>query len=211
MKRNAILGVLVLLSSIPMLGQSSPPSFQTDPAFFCEGAYALCIKAPCTPVVTKNSDGTYAVTEANCICDMEVGWSMGPSSDCDARKPNKSSDGRRYVISTYSNFFNKTNLTLTCENKPWAWCYGSPCVVDPNNKSKAICTCPLIPPSTFMTLGGECRQKACDGLWSAAYPKEDAFANNHFYNELTKKGVKPPPNPPAKDCPAKPTSPPPAK
>ncbi|HWW59758.1 MAG TPA: hypothetical protein VN181_00185 [Thermoanaerobaculia bacterium] len=208
MIRHATLFVIALVSSIPMLAQSTPPSYGDGPANFCEGRYALCIKAPCTPIVSRDATtGAYSVTEANCICDMEVGWSMGPGA-CDSRKPTKGSDGNTYVISTYSNFFNSTNLTLTCENKPWAWCYGSPCIVDAKDPSKATCTCPLIPPSTFMTLGGECKQTACNSLWSAAYPKEDAFANNHFYKELTKKGVKPPPNPAAKNCPVKPTAPP---
>lgn len=77
MKRHATLVVIALLSSIPVFAQDPPADM--NPAVFCEGRYALCIKAPCTPIVTRDkSTGEYSVTEANCQCDMEIGWSMGP-------------------------------------------------------------------------------------------------------------------------------------
>jgi len=168
---------------------------------FCNQTYALCIKAPCSPIVTHNKkDGTYSIEQADCVCDVLSGWSMGPGA-CDKRAPETVS-GRTFLISTYSNFFNKTNLTLSCpsSSQMWAWCYGSPCVVDEKNPSKAVCTCPIkISPS--MTLGGECRQEACNSIWSAATPANDAYANNTFFNYMTEHDLQPPPNPPAKDCP----------
>jgi hypothetical protein len=152
---------------------------------FCNQTYALCIKAPCSPIVTHNKkDGTYSIEQADCVCDVLPGWSMGPGA-CDKRAP-QTVNGRTFLISSTSQM--------------WAWCYGSPCVEDEKNPSKAVCTCPVkISPS--MTLGGECRQEACNGIWSAATPKDDSYANNTFYNYMTEHNLQPPPNKPAQDCP----------
>ncbi len=167
---------------------------------FCNQTYALCTKAPCSPIVTHKKDGTYSIEQADCVCDVMPGWSMG-SGACDKRAP-ETVNGRTFLTSTYSNFFNTTSLALSCPStsQMWAWCYGSPCVVDEKNPSKAVCTCPInISPST--TLGGECRQEACNSIWSAATPQNDTNANNNFYNYLTEHNLQPPPNPPAKACP----------
>jgi hypothetical protein len=174
-------------------------------ATFCNQEYALCIKAPCGPIVSRKPDGTFSIEQANCTCDVLTGWSMGPGA-CDKRAPVTVS-GRTYLMSTYSNFFNKTNLTLSCpsSDQVWALCYGAPCVIDEKNPSKSICTCPIqIGPS--MTLGGECWQGECNRIWSAATPQADAFANDNFYKYMTQHNLQPPPNPPAKDCPATTTS-----
>jgi len=174
-------------------------------ATFCNQEYALCIKAPCGPIVSRKPDGTFSIEQANCTCDVLTGWSMGPGA-CDKRAPVTVS-GRTYLMSTYSNFFNKTNLTLSCpsSDQVWALCYGAPCVIDEKNRSKSICTCPIqVGPS--MTLGGECWQGECDRIWSAATPQADAFANDNFYKYMTQHNLQPPPNPPAKDCPATTTS-----
>lgn len=199
MRLRLCIPALVLSLVLPALAQDSP---DMGPAVFCQQKYALCIKAPCTPIVTRNSDGTYSISQANCLCDVLDGWSMGPK-DCASRAP-QTIDGRTYMISTYSNFFNKTNLTLSCssDDTVWAWCYGSPCVVDEKNPNKALCTCPT-KVSAAMTLGGGCRQGACNQIWSAATPANSAFANNHFYEYMTENKLTPPPNPPAKDCPVK--------
>lgn len=183
---------------------SATPSSENPVAIFCEQTYALCIKAPCSPIVSRKGDGTFAIEQANCTCSVLPGWSMGPGP-CDKRAP-VTMNGRTYLMSTYSNFYNKTNLTLSCpsSDQVWALCYGAPCVVSEKDPSKSICTCPIrVGPS--MTLGGACEQEACKGIWSAATPQADAFANNNFYNYMTANHLTPPPNPPAKDCPAVPT------
>ena len=177
------------------------PAFAAErPAVFCEGRYALCIKAPCKPIVSRSGDRKYAIEEANCSCEVETGWSMGPGS-CDERKPATRGD-RTYLISTYSNLFNESNQTLTCESKEtvWAMCYGAPCVVDENDPAKAICTCP-VKTGKAMTLGGDCRKTACRDIWSAGTPADDTFANNHFYKYMKEHNLQPPPLPPAKECP----------
>jgi hypothetical protein len=125
---------------------------------------------------------------------------MGPGS-CQERKP-VVADGRTYLISTYSNYFNASNLTLTCpsESTLWAYCYGAPCVVDEKDPSKATCTCP-VKTSKMKTLGGNCRLPACRSIWSAGTYADDKFANDHYFKYMTEHHYQPPPLPPAKDCP----------
>lgn len=170
-------------------------------ATFCNGTYALCIKAPCSAVPTLDRLGNYASNHALCSCDIVQGWSMGPGA-CSDRGPVEQ-NGRTYLISTYSNLYNNTEKTLFCENENnlWAWCYGAPCVVDEKDPKKAVCTCP-VETGPAKTLGGNCQQGACDGIWSAATPAGDAFANAHYYQWMKKNQPTVPVNPPAPSCPA---------
>jgi hypothetical protein len=84
-------------------------------------------------------------------------------------------------MSTYSNRDIATTKTLSCSSPDtlWAWCYGSPSVVDPKNPDKASCSCPVKQTATT-TLGGDSLQAACSGLWSAATLAADAGANAIF-------------------------------
>jgi hypothetical protein len=204
--RAATLIVAIVVASAAMAAEpqttsTSGTGTENPAAIFCQQTYALCIKAPCSPIVTRKPDGTFSIDKANCSCDVLPGWSMGPGP-CDKRAP-VTVAGHTYLMSTYSNFFNKTNLTLSCpsSDQVWALCYGAPCVIDEKDPSKSICTCPIMT-GPAMTLGGACRQEACKSIWSAATPQADAFANNNFYNYMTTNKLQPPPNPPAKDCPA---------
>ena len=174
---------------------------------FCDGTYALCIKAPCSPIPTLNRIGNYYVNSALCECDVVQGWSMGPGA-CEDRAPMEQ-HGRTFLISTYSNLYNASNSTLSCdsETQEWAWCYGAPCVVDEHDPSKATCTCPVdVGPSR--TLGGGCAPGACSLIWSAATPAGDVYANQHYYDWMMENQPGVPVNPPAAACPA---TPPPAK
>ena len=49
-----------------------------DQANFCDGTYALCIKAPCAAIPTLDRLGNYVSDHALCVCDVVKGWSMGP-------------------------------------------------------------------------------------------------------------------------------------
>jgi hypothetical protein len=165
---------------------------------FCDGTYALCIKAPCSAIPTIDRLGNYAVDYALCSCDLMQGWSMGPGA-CSDRTPVKKK-GRTYLISTYSNSFNNTESTLSCPRDTlWAWCYGAPCVVDEKAPNKAVCTCP-VQQGAAKTLGGNCRQSACSGIWSAATPEGDAFANEHYYHYMQTNQPSVKVNPPAPAC-----------
>jgi hypothetical protein len=170
-------------------------------ATFCDGTYALCIKAPCSPIPTLDRLINYQVDHALCSCDVVDGWSMGPG-ECEDRAP-ITQGGRTYLISTYSNLYNDEEKTLSCESDDtlWAWCYGAPCVVDEKDPGKAVCTCP-VETGPAKTLGGDCSQGACDGIWSAATPAGDAFANEHYYQWMKKNQPDQPVNPAAPACPA---------
>jgi len=137
-------------------------------ATFCDGTYALCIKAACMPTMTQGSNGP-SINSAICSCEVVKGWSMGPAG-CTARAPVQVGN-YTYLMSTYSNRDNATNKTLSCSSADtlWAWCYGAPCVIDPKNPDKASCNCP-VKQSAANTLGGDCLQGACNGLWLAATP-----------------------------------------
>jgi hypothetical protein len=50
------------------------------------------------------------------------------------------------------------------------------------------------------TLGGDCKQSSCDGIWSAATPAGDVFANTHYYEWMTKNQPGTPVNGPAPAC-----------
>jgi hypothetical protein len=166
---------------------------------FCDGTYALCIKAPCAPIVSR-SGGSSTIDSALCSCEVVKGWSMGPAS-CAARVPVQQG-GYTFLMSTYSNLFNATNRTLTCSSAEtlWAWCYGSPCVVDSKDPNKASCTCP-VKQSAASTLGGDCKQNSCNNIWSAATPQADAGANTIFAAYMKKNNPTVPSLPPAEACP----------
>lgn len=190
----------VLLAALPAAAAEAParPGF-SEQANFCKGTYALCIKAACSPIPTISRLTNYEIDHALCSCDVVEGWSMGPGA-CEDRAPVEE-NGRTYLISTYSNRFNDSNATLACDDEStlWAWCYGAPCVVDAADAKKAVCTCPVdVGPAR--TLGGDCKQRACGLIWSAATPTGDAFANRHFYDWMQQNHPKVPANPPAPAC-----------
>ena len=172
-----------------------------EQATFCDGTYALCIKAPCSAIPTIDRLANYAADYALCSCDVVQGWSMGPGA-CVDRAPAKKK-GKTYLISTYSNADNSTEKTLSCSAKDtlWAWCYGAPCVVDDKAPNKAVCTCPVMQ-GPAKTLGGNCQQSACQGIWSAATPAGDVFANDHYYSYMQKNEPSVQVNKAAAACPA---------
>ena len=177
------LAAAVAQAAPPQCNESIGPGFAT----FCEGYYALCIKARCKPAAQGSN-------QAECACAVEQGWSMGPEKCSDpGRNQTTPPAANATLMSTYSNLFNTSEKTLTCApDTRWAWCYGAPCRVDAKDPSKATCRCPVCT-SAASTLGGDCKHVNCKEIWSAATPKNDAFANNHYYKYLTGKGVQVPP------------------
>lgn len=158
---------------------------------FCHGEYALCIRAPCTPDLLGG--------DVLCSCVVEHGWSMGPD-DCTGRQK-AVKDGITTITSTYSNRFNNVDKTLTCADPDtrWAWCYGAPCTIDPNNPKAATCKCPVYN-SRMSTLGGSCDHANCSQVWSAATPEDDVLANKIFYEYMKTHHPSYPVNRPAQAC-----------
>jgi hypothetical protein len=201
--RSSTLLVLTLALVVPsgLAAAAATVDSIRNQAVFCEGTYALCIKAPCSPIPTLERLSNYGVEHALCVCDVVKGWSMGPGA-CTERAP-MTQGGHTYLISTYSNLYNDQAKTLSCEDDDtvWSWCYGAPCVVDAKNPGKALCTCP-VETGPGKTLGGDCRQEACDSIWSAATPAGDVFANDHYYRWMQENHPEMPVNRPAGACPA---------
>jgi len=178
---------------------ASPADEISGNAVFCQGSYALCIRAPCAAVPSRDAQGNYTSDQVLCSCVVESGWSMGPAQ-CSERTPVKKG-GLTFLMSTYSNRFNTQDKTLSCDNADtqWAWCYGAPCVVDPRDPKSATCNCP-VRTGPMRTLGGKCSQKSCDLIWSAATPAADKFANQHFYDYMKANQPGYPVNAPAPAC-----------
>ena len=171
-----------------------PPGFGSNQANFCQGTYALCITAPCAPVPTLDRLTNYYVDTGLCECDVIVdseaspAWSMGPGS-CEDRALVEQG-GRQFLISTYSNLYNPENKVVTCgADTLWAWCYGAPCVVDEEDPTKALCTCPLVQSPANLLISDCSETDYCGEIWSAAVPPGDCFANCRYYDELTRMGL----------------------
>lgn len=184
--------VLVIMPALAGAQTKNPKMF----AIFCDGPYALCIKAPCSKEIVV-SGGKQTV---ECSCTVQHGWSMGPAA-CVKRMPVTGTNGVTKLMSTYSNFYNGPNQNMTCKgsSQQWANCYGAPCVTDPSDPTRATCTCP-VRTGDMITLGGGCDKNRCGEMWSAARPNENEFANNNFYAYMTKNYPYYPVNPPAKVC-----------
>ena len=193
--------ILLAALALAVLAVPAPALAQTPANVFCQGTYALCIKAPCDliPAPPIGDGKEIIVNSAMCRCDVVDGWSMGPAP-CDARTE-RTVHGRTYLMSTYSNLYNKEDKTLFCESQDqvWAWCYGAPCLIDENTPKKATCNCPIkVGPA--MTLGGDCQKERCKFTWSAATPAQDTIANKNFYEYMTTHHPDWPANPPAAAC-----------
>jgi hypothetical protein len=183
---------------------SSTPNLNS--MVFCNQKFALCDSALCHAIPMMPLLGTISTTTSLCTCEVVDDWSLGPGS-CEARKAYQSL-GITYLFSSYSNYLKKPSMKFLHCPKPitWAWCLGSPCLVDPNNPKQAYCTCPLATSEMF-TLGGGCDTQNCNLLWSAAPPS--ASGTTEFFYErvknMTGKVMKPVENCPVLSPVSKPT------
>lgn len=146
----------------------------------CNGVYALCISAPCTPIPTYNQQtGQIEATTALCECQVVTGPSLGNLS-CANRQPQGT--GGRYIVSTYSFAQLRTKPLLSCPSgTPWTFCYDQPCVIDPKQPDHATCTCPVRTSGAYVTEGGGCDTAQCAAtIWSAATPQADAGASKEL-------------------------------
>lgn len=183
-------------------GLTPPPAF-ADQTNICRGTYALCITARCAAIPTLDRLSNYYVNHALCECDViedseeKPAWSMGPGA-CEDHGP-VTQHGRTFLISTYSNLYNSTNKEVSCgKDTLWAWCYGAPCVVDEEDPTKALCTCPLVEGRADLLVSDCSVTDYCDQIWSAAVPAGACFANCYYYRKLTEMGIEV--NPPAQLC-----------
>lgn len=135
----------------------------------CEGRYALCAAASCTPIPARDAKtGKIVLAKALCECEVANGPSLGDLS-CAVRAPQ---DNGRYLVSSYSFGETATHAAMTCPTgTPWASCDDQPCVVDPKDPTKAQCTCPVRTDGEYQTLAANCDKSKCGTtLWAAATP-----------------------------------------
>lgn len=163
---------VIVLAAATVLAVACRPVYdgsEPHPRAVCEGRYAFCGEAPCTPIPTLDPQtGRIETKSALCECRVANGPSLG-DLPCSARAPQ--AEGRS-LISTYSFSETATHPLMTCPSgTPWASCYDQPCVVDAKDRSKAQCLCPVRTDGEYQTLGGNCDKRKCgDTLWSAATP-----------------------------------------
>jgi hypothetical protein len=169
MRVNVLLAA-TLVTAAALLGACRRPAFlggeaETQGATVCEGKYALCVAAACTPIPAWNArTGKMETAKALCECAVANGPSLG-DLPCAARAPQ---DGK-FLVATFSFGETATHPVMSCPGgTPWAYCYDQPCVVDPKDPSKAQCTCQLRTSGEFQTLGGNCDKSKCGTLWSGA-------------------------------------------
>lgn len=128
----------------------------------CDELYALCTSAQCIP--NPNNPN-----ESICYCEVHEGKSLG-QTPCKKRTPHTDTLGTKHITSTFSFEDFPIKSVMTCPSgSPWSNCLDMPCVIDPLDSSKAICSCQVIHTGTFQTLGGNCDTSTCStGYWSAA-------------------------------------------
>jgi hypothetical protein len=94
----------------------------------CKSTYALCTTAKCSTIPGK-------ADAVACGCNVRTGYSLG-AQDCEqVDKPTAGTAVR-------SRYFPITSF-VNCENdRPWAFCLDSPCVIDAKGGT-ATCTCSI--------------------------------------------------------------------
>jgi hypothetical protein len=93
----------------------------------CEGLYALCTSAKCSPV--EGEEGTVA-----CSCEVRDGYSAG-RDNC------KRTDDTRAGAVIQSRYYPVRSLSICDNDRQWADCLGKRCTIDKNDPGKATCFC----------------------------------------------------------------------
>jgi len=124
----------VLAISLVSCGGGSSASNATGPLpdfVVCSSTYALCTTALCSPIEGDDQN-------VSCVCDVTTSYSAG-LTDCPGVQVTPG--GEETVVSRYF----PIKSYLRCANdRPWAMCLDSPCVIDPDDPAKAACKCMLL-------------------------------------------------------------------
>jgi hypothetical protein len=129
----ALLGAAAVgLIGVCIDSPASAGDVKTSPAFrVCKATFALCTIAACDPIPGKPDQVT-------CHCTVNDGYSVGSDKVSCANLEGQHSPN---LSSRYYPF----KSAIKCsEDRPWAFCLDSPCVVDENNPRAAQCTCNLV-------------------------------------------------------------------
>ena len=152
--RKIIFSLVSLLGALALAGCGDDES---KSAFIvCESTHALCTTAKCEP-----ADGS--TDTVSCACDVKTGYSAGqkPCTKEAQTAKGKEISSRYYPIKSY----------VACSNdRPWAWCLDKPCIVDPNDATKASCACAVTKSKDpYMVVTDRYTDSTCTtDLWSSA-------------------------------------------
>ncbi len=125
--------LMVASCSMTALAQGPAKAPVKAPFQVCKSTYALCTSARCEEI--KILDTTLLFS---CGCDVKTDeWSVG-AHPCE---PVKEVPEGQLIRSRYHPI--KTYIRCS-NNRPWAMCLDSPCIIDKNDKTKAKCTCSLV-------------------------------------------------------------------
>jgi len=117
----------------------------------CKQPYALCTSAKCIRLKSNNN-------MVVCYCDVLEGCSFGTQS-CESLKPYKKGN-LNFLYSTYNPIQSASNCNKVVEypnesndSTTFANCLNQICIVDPSNKQKSFCFCPLQVADQWVTVG----------------------------------------------------------
>ncbi|OJW52512.1 MAG: hypothetical protein BGO67_06110 [Alphaproteobacteria bacterium 41-28] len=157
--KKCLLNTLILFTAYLMfLSQIT----LADNPYICKSQYALCTTAKCSPIPGQTGLSL-------CFCKTETGYSAGEKPCQDVKttpEGYKEVRSRYYPIGSY----------VSCSNaRPWANCLDSPCIIDPNDPSKAVCTCSIVKnQGPYVIVTDTCNKSGCEtGLTSSATVKSN--------------------------------------
>ncbi|CAM2989172.1 Uncharacterised protein [Legionella steigerwaltii] len=159
MKKNLFLFLLLALSF--------PIAAKTSDFTLCKSKFALCTTAPCDPIPGGKKGWV------TCHCSVQDGYSVGTKPCSGVKKTNKGQlvKSRYYPIKSFA----------VCKNdRPWAWCLDSPCVIDKKDPAKAKCLCSVVRnKGPYMIVTDEYTKNTCTtGLYSSATVKDGEQITN---------------------------------
>src|SRR5216683_7511950 len=112
-------------------GSDTTSSAAPAPDFVvCSSTYALCTTALCSTIEGDDQN-------VSCNCDVTTGYSAG-LTECPGVVD--TSEGETVV----SRYFPITSYLRCANGRPWAMCLDSPCIIDPNDSTKAACKCMIL-------------------------------------------------------------------
>lgn len=148
----------LLLAARPHLSAHVAAAANASPAPFtlCKSTYALCTTARCTPIAGR-------ARSLSCGCSVHAGYSAATAACQAVRQTNAGGSivSRYYPVKAYA----------VCSNdRPWANCLDSPCLIDKKDPSKATCTCTIAKnQNPYVIVTNEYGKSTCtEGIISSA-------------------------------------------
>ncbi|ARG96360.1 hypothetical protein [Legionella micdadei] len=136
------------------------PSVATAGFTLCKSKFALCTSALCESIPNKKGF-------VSCHCDVTEGYSAGTKPCTGAVETSKGQ--------TVSSRYSPIKAYVVCKNdRPWAWCLDSPCLIDKTDPKKASCLCSVVKnKGPYVIVTESDNNSACtQGLYSSATVKQ---------------------------------------